>query len=124
MRQFKRADRIRSQILRDVQRLLSEDCTLNVKGMVTFTDVEITADLKYATIFYSVLGQDDVKEQAANYLSKVRNRIQSELGRLLGIRNTPEIKFSFDPSIERGMRIEQLLNEISKEDEKGKKDNL
>ncbi len=110
--------------MRDVQRLLSEDCTLNVKGMVTFTDVEITADLKYATIFYSVLGQDDVKEQAANYLSKVRNRIQSELGRLLGIRNTPEIKFSFDPSIERGMRIEQLLNEISKEDEKGKKDNL
>lgn len=124
MRQFKRADRIRSQILRDVQRLLSEDCALNVKGLVTFTDVEITADLKYATIFYSVLGQDDVKEQAANYLSRVRNRVQSELGRLLGIRNTPEIKFSFDPSIERGMRIEQLLNEISKEDEKGKKDNL
>ncbi len=124
MRQFKRADRIRSQILRDIQRLLSEDCAIHVKGMVTFTDVEISDDLKYATIFYSVLGQDDVKEQAAHYLSGVRGRVQSDLGHLLNIRNTPEIKFRFDPSIERGMRIEQLLNEISKEDEKGKKDNI
>jgi len=113
-----------SQILRDVQDLLSEECAVNLEAMVTFTDVEVTADLKYATIFYSVLGGDDAKRHAADYFDRVRARVQSDLGRLLRIKNTPEIRFRFDPSIERGMRIEQLLNEISNENGREKKDNI
>jgi ribosome-binding factor A len=124
MRQFKRADRLRSQILRDVQNLLDEECALQLKEMVTFTDVEVSADLKYATVFYSALGGEEAKRRTAAYLSKIRNRVRSDLGKLLRIKNTPEIRFRFDPSIERGMRIEQLLNEISKENEERKKTNI
>jgi ribosome-binding factor A len=124
MRQFKRADRIRSQILRDVQKMLAEECTLNLKALVTFTDVEISNDLKYATIYYSVLGQDEAKNEASKYLSRIMHRVQMQIGRLLRIKNVPEIKFKFDPSIERGMRIEQLLNEISKENEQRKTDDI
>jgi ribosome-binding factor A len=117
MRQFKRSDRLRSQILRDVQVMLEHECTARLQGMVTFTDVEISADLKYATIFYSILGDDMAKQRASAYLSRIRKRVQSELGALLRLKKTPEIKFEFDPSIERGMRIEQILNELSRKDE-------
>ncbi|MCX6830031.1 MAG: 30S ribosome-binding factor RbfA [candidate division Zixibacteria bacterium] len=117
MRQFKRSDRLRSQILRDVQVMLEHECTARLQGMVTFTDVEISADLKYATIFYSVLGDDEAKQRASAYLTRIRKRVQSELGALLRLKKTPEIRFEFDPSIERGMRIEQILNELSRKDE-------
>lgn len=118
MRQFRRADRIRSQMLRDIQDLLKHECAANAGVMVTFTDVEITGDLKYATIFYSVLGEESSKKKASSYLSKIRSRVQSQLGRMLSIKYTPEISFRFDPSIERGIRIQQLLNEISHKEDK------
>ena len=117
MRQFKRSDRLRSQILRDVQVMLEHECTARLQGLVTFTDVEISADLKYATIFYSVLGDDEAKQRASAHLTRIRKRVQSQLGALLRLKKTPEIKFEFDPSIERGMRIEQILNELSRKDE-------
>jgi len=117
MRQFKRSKRVGSQMLRDVRELLEEECAANISAMVTFTDVEVTNDLRYATIYYSVLGDEKKKTEAARYFGKNRIRIQFKLGRLLNIKQIPEISFKFDPSIERGMRIEQLLNEISKKDE-------
>ncbi len=115
MKRFNRADRVRSQILRDVQTLLEQELAAKIKALITFTDVEITSDLRYATIFYSVLGDEEQKRRAGGYLTGIQKRVQSELGNLLRLKHTPEIKFEFDPSIERGMRIEQLLNEINRE---------
>jgi len=117
MRQFKRAKRVGSQMLRDVRDIMELECASNLTAMVTFTEVDVTDDLRYATIFYSVLGNEKQKTDTSRYLNKNRGRIQFKLGRLLNIKVMPEISFKFDPSIERGMRIEQLLNEISKEDE-------
>nr|MBN2277932.1 30S ribosome-binding factor RbfA [candidate division Zixibacteria bacterium] len=115
MRQYKRSDRVRQQILRDVQQLLEHECATNLKGMVTFTEVALTDDLKYATIYYSVLGNDHQKDEASEYFDRIRNRVRSQLARLIRLKQTPEISFKYDPSIERGMRIEQLLNDISSE---------
>ncbi len=117
MRQFKRSKRVGSQMLRDIRNLLGQECAVNLSAMITFTDVEVTDDLRFATIYYSVLGDENQKTEASHYFNKNRNRIQFKLGRLLNIKLIPEISFKFDPSIERGMRIEQLLNEISKKDE-------
>jgi len=117
MRQFKRSKRVGSQMLRDVRVLLEHDCAANLKAMVTFTEVEVTDDLKYAKIYYSVLGDEDDKKLTLQFLNKNRKQTQFQLGRLLNIKVIPEISFEFDPSIEKGMRIEQLLNEISRKDE-------
>lgn len=116
MKQFKRTERVRNQILRDVRQLLDQELAGKLKGMVTFVDVEISSDLRYATIFYSVLGDDKDRLKAANYLSRIRGRVQGQLGRMLRIRVIPEIRFRYDDSIERGIRIQKLLNQI--EDEK------
>lgn len=115
MRQFKRADRIRYQMLRDVQSLLDEELAAKLDSMVTFTDVEITGDLKFAKIYYSVLGNDKQKDRVAVYLEKITGRAQSRLGRLLSIKFIPKITFVFDPSVERGIRIQELLNSISQD---------
>ncbi len=124
MRQFKRVDRVRSQMLRDVRMLLEQECASNLDAMVTFTDVELSGDLRYATIFYSVLGEEKSKQKAFEYLKKASKRVRAELGNLLNIKYSPEIKFEFDPSIEHGMKIEKLLNEISKDNDKSREKNI
>jgi|WetSurMetagenome_2_1015567.scaffolds.fasta_scaffold321562_3 ribosome-binding factor A len=124
MRQFKRSDRIRSQMLRDVQTLLEPECAAHLPAMVTFTDVEISLDLRYATIFYSVLGDERAREKADAFLNGMQKRVKSQLGKLLQIKHAPEVKFRFDPSIERGMRIEQILNELSKKNEEQQKKDI
>ena len=103
-------------MLRDVRVLLEQECASNLEAMVTFTDVEVTDDLKYATIFYSVLGNDKQKADTDRFLAKIQKRVQFQIGRLLNIKVIPEIQFKFDSSIERGMRIEQLLKDISGKD--------
>ncbi|MEW5923825.1 MAG: 30S ribosome-binding factor RbfA [Candidatus Zixiibacteriota bacterium] len=120
MRQFKRSDRIRSQMLREVQLLLEHDIAADLSWLVTFTDVEITKDLRLAKIFYSVLGDDDAKYKTSEYLDKIKGRVQSQLGRLLRIKHTPEISFEFDHSIEQGIKMERLFDEIA--DKSDKKD--
>ncbi|MBN2226733.1 MAG: 30S ribosome-binding factor RbfA [candidate division Zixibacteria bacterium] len=113
MKRYKRADRIKSQMLRDVQALLEQECVANLNSLVTFTEVKITDDLRFATIYYSVLGDDTAKDRAAAFLDGIRRRVQFQLGRLLRIKYIPEITFTFDPSIERGIRIERILNELA-----------
>ena len=115
MRRYKRADRIKSQMLRDVQSLLEQECAANLDSLVTFTDVKITDDLRFATIYYSVLGDEAAKKRTATYLDNIHRRVQTQLGRLLRIKYIPEITFAFDPSIERGMRIERILNKLADE---------
>ncbi len=115
MKSFKRKDRVRNQLLRDMQSVMESEINQNLNVMVTFTDVEMSDDLRYAKVYYSVLGDEDVKKRVASYMKNNRLRIQSQMGRLLAIKHTPEITFKFDPSIEQGIKIEKLLNEIKKD---------
>jgi ribosome-binding factor A len=112
MRQFKRSDRLAQQILRDVSVLLEEELASLGAGLVTFTKVRLTDHLRLAQVFYSSLGDDESKEKVAVYLERHRGRIRSSVGRNLHIRHIPELIFKFDPSVEHGIRIERLLNEI------------
>ncbi len=119
MRNFKRSDRVRYQMLRDVRQLMDQECSVNLHGLVTFTEVEMTNDLKFAKILYSVLGSENDKNEVAKYLNYHRKRIQAQLGRLLKIKFIPEVSFEFDPSIERGDRITRLLGNLSDRENDG-----
>ncbi len=112
MRQFNRSDRLAQQILRDVSVLLEEELAGLGAGLVTFTKVRLTDRLRLAQVFYSSLGDEEKKERVAGYLERHRGRIRKEVGKGLHIRHIPELVFKFDPSIEHGIRIEQLLSEI------------
>lgn len=84
-------------------------------GFVTVTGVEVSADLKRARIYYSVLGDENSKRESASALRRASGFIQHEIGQRLQLRYTPEISFEFDGSVEYGARIEALIRKIHHE---------
>ena len=115
MRQFKRSQRLSVQIQRDISSLLDQELIDKMPGMVTFTHVKLSDDLRNALVYYSYLGDDNDLARVDEYLMRERRRIRSQIGRNLHIRHIPEIDFKFDPSVQEGMRIEKLLNEVKRE---------
>ncbi len=112
MKQYKRSSRVSEQVLRDISKLMGTEFAASAPAMITFTHVRLTDDLRYATVYYSCLGQEKEQEMAAGFLEREKKKIRQMVGRNLRLRHIPELTFKFDPSIEEGIRIEQLLNEI------------
>ena len=117
MKQYKRSDRLAEQILRDVSTLLSNELREVIPGLVTFTYVKLSDDLRYAKVHLSYLGNDDGRQKVLDYLEREAGRIRSVVGQNLRMRHIPEFLFRYDASVERGIRVEQLLNEIKNERE-------
>ena len=86
-------------------------------GLVTITDVKMSPDLKKAKVFVSVLGDLEDRRQTLKGLNQAASHIRHQISSLLRLRNTPELDFQYDQSIEHGARIEELL-EQTKESEK------
>lgn len=102
-------------MLRDISQSMEQELSEQFPGMVTFTRVKLTDDLRYAKVYYSYLGDEARRPELEEYLLRERGRIRSLIGKNLRVRNIPELDFRYDPSIEEGIRIEQLLNEIKDE---------
>lgn len=82
---------------------------------VSVTNVEVSGDLRHATIFVSVLGEEDQKHDTMQGLKSASGFIRSEIGKHIKLRSTPEVHFKLDDSIEHGANIAALLNRISQE---------
>ena len=80
-------------------------------GLISVTKVKVTNDLKYAKIYVSILNAKDVKE-TMTALKKSAGFIRSELARKVNLRNTPELLFELDDSLEYGAKIDTILKEI------------
>ena len=115
MRQFRRSDRLNAQILRDISRLLDTELAEVTSGITTFTAVRLSSDLRYAKVYYSFIGSEESRSLIDGYLQRERRRIRSQIGKQLTIRHIPELTFKYDPSVEEGIKIEQLLNEAKRE---------
>lgn len=87
-------------------------------GFVTLTGVEVTADLREATVYYSSLGEHgetalpESAEQTASALAAAAPRLRSVLGRQVRLKYLPRLVFAEDPAIARGQRVEEILREI------------
>lgn len=86
----------------------------NVTGMISVTKVKVTTDLSYATVSVSILNSKDIKETMAG-LKKSSGYIRSELAKRINLRNTPEIIFELDDSLEYGAKIDSILKDIMKD---------
>ena len=113
-----RVGRVRQEIMREVNRiLLREAKDPRIEG-VTITDVDLTGDLQQATIFYSTLSDKAGQRQKTEAgLKAVTGLVRSELGKVLKLYKTPEIRFERDRSVDYGNRIDQLLNQIHQQDQ-------
>ena len=116
MRQYKRSQRLGEQMLRDISSLLEIELSEATPGMVTFTQVRLSDDLRHAKVYYSYLGSPDGHEQVIAFFEREKGRIRSQIGRGMRVRHIPELIFKFDPSVEHGMKIEQLLDGLKRDD--------
>ena len=80
-------------------------------GFVTVTGVETSSDLRHATVFVSVLGDESERDQTLEALADARKELQHEIAVHMRMKNTPKLKFSYDDSVDRGMRITEMINE-------------
>lgn len=89
-------------------------------GFASVTKVEVSGDMRVAKVFISVLGDDAAKRATLKGLESAAGFIRSEISRRIAVRYTPEIRFSLDKSIEHGVRVAALLNQIGATEDKGK----
>jgi len=86
-------------------------------GFVTVTGVETTPDLRQARVFVSVLGSEEKQQQSLAGLEAAHGVLQGRLARELRLKRTPQLAFEYDPTVERGVRMTQLIDELAPNDE-------
>lgn len=111
---YPRARRVAQQIQRALSELIRRELRDPRLGMITLTDVRMSNDLSYAKVYYSVLGADP--HLAGEILVQAADMLRGPLGRALGIRHSPELRFVQDELIESGARLSALINQAVKSD--------
>ena len=111
----KRTQRIGDLIKREIGDIIERGLKDPRIGFVTVTAVEISADLRHARIFFSVYGDEHVREKSRKGLESARFYIQGEIGRRLRLKYTPELSFQLDQSIAQGLRITKLIEKLQEE---------
>jgi ribosome-binding factor A len=82
-------------------------------GFVTITGVETSPDLRHATVYVSVLGTEKKREASLAGLQSSHGVLQSRVNRELRLKRTPQLTFEYDPTIERGVRLSRLIDELA-----------
>lgn len=111
-REFRRHQRVAAQIQRELAGILQFQVRDPRLGLVTVNAVDVSRDLSVAKVYYTVLNADD--DRAAENLSVLEQLapvLRGELGKRIRMRHLPELRFVLDTSVERGMRIDELLQE-------------
>jgi ribosome-binding factor A len=113
---YKRSQRVSDLLREEIAEIIFFKLKDPRVGFLTVTGVDITDDLKIATVYISVLKEEE-KKSTLEILQAAKSFIRSELSKRLKMKFIPSIDFRLDTSIEYGNRIEQLLQEIKEKDE-------
>ena len=85
-------------------------------GFVTVTGVQTSPDLRHARVFVSVFGTERKRTQTLAGLDAAHSVLQSQIARELRLKRTPQLTFEYDPSVERGVRMSKLIDELAPDD--------
>ncbi len=113
---FSRTDRVRKAIIREFSDILTHDVKdpKLVNQLISVTDVEVSGDMRHAKVFVSIMGEESLQNEIMDVLKENTPKIRSAIGQRIRLRYTPEIDVRLDNSLERGSRVTQLLNQISR----------
>jgi len=120
-RDFPRSRRIAEQIQRELSDIIRVELKDPRVGMITLTDVEMTPDNAHAKVFFTVLGQQSRIDEAASGLQHASGYLRSQLAQRIKIRVVPQLHFEYDASVERGIRLSQLIDAAVADDKKRKR---
>jgi ribosome-binding factor A len=113
--EYPRSYRVGELILKHISEILSRGLKDPRVGFVTLTSVDVSSDLRYARVYYTVIGSERERSQTAIGIEKATPYIRRQLASKLSIRHTPELTFVYDESIEYGAHIESILKDINNE---------
>jgi len=108
-----RVGRVRQLLLREVSDIVSHLRDPRVR-LVTVVDAEVSKDLKFATVFVSVIGDETRRREALRALESAVGHIRYEVAQRVQLRQVPEIRVQYDDSLERGARVTALIDSLHK----------
>ena len=109
--------RVNSEVLREMSLIIRDDLKdPRIHPMTSVMAVEVTPDLKFAKIFVSVMGDDEAKEKTMQGLKKSASFARHQLASRMNLRNTPELTFVLDHSIEYGVTMSKKIDEVMRSD--------
>ena len=112
--------RINAEVLRELSEIIRNGIKdPRIHPMTSVVSVEVTPDLKYCKAYISVLGNEDAAKATIEGLKSAEGYVRRELARRINLRNTPELKFILDQSIEYGVNMSKLIDEVTKDFHQG-----
>ena len=106
--------RINGEVQRELSRIISREIKdPRIAPMTSVVDAVVTSDLKQCKAYISVLGNDEEKEEPMKGLNSAVGYIRRELAHSINLRNTPEITFILDDSIEYGVNMSKKIDELN-----------
>ena len=114
--------RINGEVLKELSNIIrSEIKDPRINPMTSVVSVEVAPDIKTCKSYISVLGDEKSQQDTIAGLKSAEGYIRRELARTVNLRNTPEIKFILDQSIEYGINMSKLIDEVTKKDDESHK---
>ena len=111
--------RINGEVLKELSNIIrSEIKDPRINPMTSVVAVEVAPDLKTCKAYISVLGDEKSQKDTITGLKSAEGYIRRQLGRTVNLRNTPEIRFILDQSIEYGINMSKLIDEVTEHDNK------
>jgi ribosome-binding factor A len=108
---YPRSRRIAEQIQRELSQIIWQELKDPRVGMITLTDVEVTPDCEHAKVFFTRLGDASDNEAVTRALRHAAGFLRTELAHRMRLRIVPQLTFEYDESVERGVRLSNLIDE-------------
>ena len=108
-----RNERVRKELMREISDILRKEVR-GLLGVVSVVDVEVSHDNSFAKVIYSILGSPEQIEKTKEIIEKSTPKVRYEVGKRIRLRLTPELKFVYTDSFEKGSRVTEIIDKISR----------
>ena len=116
MQKHYRSGRLGEEIKKIISELMRKELKdPNIADITSITAVDVTSDGSYATVYLSVLAEEEKKKETVEALTRAAGFIRGRIGKRIQIRHVPELTFKLDTSLDYGMHIEKILDELHQE---------
>ena len=113
-----RIDRVNQELKKAISEILLFEVKDERVGLLTVTHVKMSADLKQAKVYYTVLGDEKKREEVKKGIDSANGFVRQLLAHKMRMKYAPEIIFYFDDTLDRTIKVEEMLDEIRDEDRK------
>ena len=110
-----RNERVRKTLMKEIADIIQKDIRdPRIAGVISITDIDISHDNSFAKVYFSVFAPGDAKQKTIDALEENVPKIRYEVGKRIRLRLTPELRFIPDDSLERGTKVMDIIDKISR----------